>query len=692
MNEVVIPLKIQGIAQIKAELRELKSEIANATDPSTVAELSQKAGELADKIKDANEAVKVFSTGSKFEQVSNGLGGIKDSLMSLDFEEAAQKSKTFASALSTIGKSDISKALMGAAGMVKTLGLAFMKMGAMLLVNPIFLLVIIIVAIVTAIVLFLKKIGVLTAIMEFLGEVIGAVVQFFKDLADFIGITDNAGDDRREAESKRFEEEMAEKQRLKEINQQIFDNEQANFDRRIAIMESEGKSSYKLQVQKIQQSKAFAEAEDQSLAIGIENLKLLIDQAYESEFITEQLTKSLREQEKLRNATQQLALNEASKLTVLENTENKKNTDNYTKALEKRKEAKIKHDKELEDINKKAADVVAAADKVILASQRTAQENEIAAIQEKYTKDLEAINLQIKEGGKKNTITTLEIEKARQIQIAAINKKYIEDAIKAEDAKYVELQRVILTSAGKIHEYEILQAQIAFEEKTAKLKEGDALLIALKTELETNISNIRNRAAQEEIEKSKEVANKKIEDERKVLEAKRTIRNEEVQMAKGIVTLLAGLGEKNKKIQKAALIANGALSIAEIINNSNVGASKEVATKGVTGLATGAILYIKMATSIASVVAATAKGLSALGGGSISGDSGGNSGGGGGGGTSTTAVAPSGPSLFGNANTGSQVNAGGANGNNITITAVVSETEITASQNHINNIQQNSVL
>jgi hypothetical protein len=59
---------------------------------------------------------------------------------------------------------------------------------------------------------------------------------------------------------------------------------------------------------------------------------------------------------------------------------------------------------------------------------------------------------------------------------------------------------------------------------------------------------------------------------------------------------------------------------------------------------------------------------------------------------STTAVAPaSGPSLFGNANTGSQVNAGGGS-NNITVTAVVSETEITASQNHINNIQNNSVL
>jgi hypothetical protein len=60
---------------------------------------------------------------------------------------------------------------------------------------------------------------------------------------------------------------------------------------------------------------------------------------------------------------------------------------------------------------------------------------------------------------------------------------------------------------------------------------------------------------------------------------------------------------------------------------------------------------------------------------------------------SITAVAPSGgPSLFGQANTGSQVNAGDSTSNNITVTAIVSETEITASQNHINNIQNNSVL
>ncbi len=98
-------------------------------------------------------------------------------------------------------------------------------------------------------------------------------------------------------------------------------------------------------------------------------------------------------------------------------------------------------------------------------------------------------------------------------------------------------------------------------------------------------------------------------------EAKRNINNIAIQSAQGLVGILASLGEKNKGIQRAALLANSALSIAEIINNTNVGSSKEVATKGIFGLSTSAVLYAKMAISIGSVIAATAKGLKGLGGG-----------------------------------------------------------------------------
>ena len=128
---------------------------------------------------------------------------------------------------------------------------------------------------------------------------------------------------------------------------------------------------------------------------------------------------------------------------------------------------------------------------------------------------------------------------------------------------------------------------------------------------------------------AKEVEDKITADKKAAEDARRNINSIAIQSAQGLVGILAGLGEKNKKLQKAALIANGALSIAEIINNTNVGSAKEVATKGIFGLSTSAVLYAKMAISIGSVIAATAKGLGALGGGSAPSAGGGGGGGGG---------------------------------------------------------------
>lgn len=124
---------------------------------------------------------------------------------------------------------------------------------------------------------------------------------------------------------------------------------------------------------------------------------------------------------------------------------------------------------------------------------------------------------------------------------------------------------------------------------------------------------------------------KNLEQEKAAAEAKRNINALAIESSKGLVSILAGLDEENKDLQRGALLANSALSIAEIINNTNVGSSKEIATKGVFGLSTSTLLYAKMAISIGSVIAATAKGLSALGkgGGAPSGAGAGATGGGG---------------------------------------------------------------
>jgi hypothetical protein len=198
MNEVEIPLKIGGLAAVKAELKDLKGQLINATDPAEIARLSKAAGVLSDKIKDANEQVKMFATGSKFEAVSNGLGGIKRSLMSLDFEEANKKSQLLVTTMGSLGKEDISKALKGLGGTVKNLGMAFMKLGVQILMNPIFLLTVVIVAIVAAVALVLNKFGVLQKVLDVLMMPIRALIDGFKMLTDWMGITSFAADENAE--------------------------------------------------------------------------------------------------------------------------------------------------------------------------------------------------------------------------------------------------------------------------------------------------------------------------------------------------------------------------------------------------------------------------------------------------------------------------------------------------------------
>lgn len=194
----------------------------------------------------------------------------------------------------------------------------------------------------------------------------------------------------------------------------------------------------------------------------------------------------------------------------------------------------------------------------------------------------------------------------------AIEQKKFNETLETDELKKLENQRLNLEEEKRI-ELERLQLKINGAAQGTQARVDAELEYATKKQEIDNALITNNKATEDKITADKKAAE----------EARRNINSIAIQSAQGLVSILAGLGEKNKGIQKAALIANGALSIAEIINNTNVGSSKEVATKGIFGLSTSAVLYAKMAISIGSVIAATAKGLSSLGGGSVPSSSGG---------------------------------------------------------------------
>ena len=280
MNEVEIPIKVSGLGAIKAELRELKGEIANATDPAEIARLSMAAGELKDKISDANEAVNVFATGSKFEQVSNGFSGIKDSIMSLDFEEAATKAKTFATTLSTVNPASILAGMGSFVKMLGTLGTAFVKLGVQILMNPLFLITAAVVAIVAAVGFFLDKIGVLQIALDYLMMPINAAIDGLKMLGDFLGVTDYEGDERRKKEAQRAKEVEAEQiaqmnffEESRKGKQTAYNEADKAAGREIELLKANGKETYKLEVARLEAAISFQEQEARSYGLQLFNLE-----------------------------------------------------------------------------------------------------------------------------------------------------------------------------------------------------------------------------------------------------------------------------------------------------------------------------------------------------------------------------------------------------------------------------------
>ena len=697
MNEVVIPLKIQGIAQMKAELRELKGAIASATDPAQMAALAQQAGVLSDKIKDANEAVAVFASGSKFEQVSNGLGGIKDSLMSLDFEEAAEKSKTFATALGGINKTDITKSIKGMVDMTKTLSGAFLKLGMTILMNPIFLIVAAVVAIIAVIALVLKSFGVLDDVINAMMMPINALIAGFKALTDWLGLTAFAAEDN-------AAKTLAANEKVTESSKERTASMTADLGREIAEAKAAGKDTTKLEEEK---SNVQIKEADKRRGTAY---KALAAQRKLGEDADQETIKKLKKQitEETELIKQGYSDKKVAKLTDIAEAEAA-----AEKAAEK---AKAQADKWRAADKASEADVTAAA-KIISDSKKTAQQIELDDLAAGYaTKIATAIKY-------KNDTTAL-IE-AQKIQEAAIIKKYDDEAKakKAEndakaDAYKLDAAKSLAERLAKLDDENGLTTEEAADLRRLKerkaqdnyykelysdayaAKESEAVLDKIEVDKLNTLNDIEIKYADEKKARAKAVSDKEIEEDKKAFDAKmknidagfkltQTVGEAIAFMQDTNITaqlkkvkkgskeeevLLKKQFEQNKKAQLAAAIINAAQAQVSIL------AQYPKFDGGFAMVAAMAGAAITSAMAIGKITAASFSG-----GGSTP-DSPDSSL------TSTTAVAPAAaPNLFGSANTGSQVNAGGGT-NNITVTAIVSETEITASQNHINNIQQNSVL
>ena len=675
MNEVEIPLKLTGVGNLKTELRILKDSIAEASDPEQMAALVAKAAELADKIKDANEQVAVFTTGSKFEAVTNSFNSIQGDLAALDFEGAAEKAQVFNKTLGSIGKAEISGALKGLTGVVKSVGSAFVKLGVQILANPIFLLVAVIVAIVVAIGVFLNKIGVLKKAFDLLMAPINAIIAGFKKMTDWLGLTQYAAEDNAKAMQKANEKAAASS---KQREQKIVDS----YDIEIAKAKAAGKDTTELEKQK-------------SKALSKEAQKRYRNQQKEYAALQKIASKdNLERRKKLREQME-------AERKILADGRKERQLLEIQDDAEKKQKAK--------DDAKTAADNAKAYNKNRLDAARTARDIEISLIKDDAERELATTEEKYKrllEDVKKNENLT----GAEKVRLTALyeSQRVAELEKSAEKAAETEKQRQQkIAQAIKDNENAQLQAQEDFEEQLRQLKmtdqqrELDAVqtryfeliakaeqygldTIELEKKRTKELADINDKYTKD----AKDKALAEIETARQVRDAKTQAIGDYANSLINLTTLVTKDQKKLEKINKASALVQIGIDTAKAIS-SLMAASQSNPYNGLTGGLAG---IAQFASGILQITTNVAKAKSLL-----SNPSGNVSGGGSSSpSSSSTSVTPLTPAvqMFGqgnNLNTTGQPQSIATN-QNIVVQAVVSESDITNTQSKINKIKKGSEL
>lgn len=734
MNEVEIPIKLGGIGAIKAELKSLKGAIAEATDPEDIARLSQRAGELKDQLSDANEAVNTFATGSKFEQVSNSLGGIKDSLLSLDFDEAAQKANVFKKTLGNLDPKAIGGAFKSLTSVIMTVGSAFVSLGATILANPIFLLIAVIIAIVAAIVIFLHKIGVLQKVLDFLMIPINALIQGLKDLGDWLGLTSYAADENAEKMAKANEKvSESSKKRSEKIGE--------SYDQEIAMAKIAGKDTTQLELDKSralekeaikrktaakkaleamrhqegeeatkkrQELRKQIEAESKIIQSGVNERKRIKAQeiADEKEADKKAADDAAAAAEKAREKAKQAAKNRLDNARTLRDFELSQIQDANARevAIVNEKYARLMNDLKT-DANKTAEEK--AKFNEMYRTQQQQELDKLAADKTKTEQDnlkkgndmIADLQLQLMEEGtaKELAMTKAKYDKLRAQTLADVtlteeqkktltdlyNKQEEAENQKRADAKLKQQEALLKTITDAELEEDQKKLQALKEKYDADLKlaeDNEILKAALKDKYDKDATKIANDASLA-----------RIESDKKERDARLQIASD---IANGINTVGAAFIKDQKKLEKFnkanALIQIG-IDTAKAIS-SLVAASQSNPLNGVTAGAAGIAQFASGIIQIATNVA-KAKQILTSGGTPTSGGGGGGASASEGGGANVAQQVPQAAQLFGSANTGNVMSAGGdSNNSSMTVTAVVSETQITNVQNKITKINKNAEL
>lgn len=214
----------------------------------------------------------------------------------------------------------------------------------------------------------------------------------------------------------------------------------------------------------------------------------------------------------------------------------------------------------------------------------------------------------------KEAIELLKSKSETETQLAINQKLFEAERVKDEVAK-LEAQKEAMENERTL-ELERLQNNInLYKEGTQARIDAENEYALRKQEIDNNI-----------LLKEDEIANQKLEIEKRVADGRKAIQEASFAVAEQGISVLKGVFEKNKAIQKGLILAESAMGIAKIVTSTQAANAADRAAAALMGPAGSAYLATKLvlnkvgaAVGIAANIAATSKALSALGGGGASG-------------------------------------------------------------------------
>jgi hypothetical protein len=496
----------------------------------------------------------------------------------------------------------------------------------------------------------------IAALLKFT-SVLDPVIDGLKNFGDAIGLTDFAAEEKEKNDKKRDAETIARaNKRLTEIDKEIAAREKLrkNIDyaysvqdkaaqRQIELLKAQGKDttnlekarlkaalSYQTQLQTetyllIQQNKEKSLLTANELyAIGVRTKDFAEYNKFMREFKAKQgelLKTNLEATESKKDLVKQLAILDIEEKKGSVN----RNKDFANKQRELARQIQDEEIKGIKDLNQREqTQLIVSAQRRIEDLSLTAKDKKknaklILEIQNNLNKDLEKLDEKFYEAQRKAQEEAQKLANSNKIRLQREFDNIIE-ALAEQNFQntLTEEQREIQAVNDKYFELQTLAA-------------GNAEQLA-----------IIEQAKADELGAIEKKANEKsVEEARAVAEQKAAIQQQGLDTALQGVQLIKGLFEKSKGVQKAAVIAESAIGIAKmIISNklANAGAlatPQAIATSGAAAAPVIALNNISTGIGIAANIAATAKALKSLGGGSAP-SAPADGGGGGGGGASTT--------------------------------------------------------